>query len=208
MLTALTVLFVGAAFADQPIAACPDRPDARLELTLRREAVAISDDLTIAEVRTLYAEIGKKVPHEPLGFYALPFHYAVEIERPNPGTCTEPTRIRVGMVLDGRRIVLGKEVMKRACLRKAALAHYRRHADANGRAFMKLAGRVQGVLADPAFLMSLHAASTQGSDVEPMVKSALESALPTFDTENRDAQAAVDTPNEVKQLEEACATAT
>lgn len=208
MLIALTVLLVGAASGDQQVAACPDLPFYHVELTLRRGVVTISDDLTLDEVKNLYDEVGKKVPHEPLGFYTSSFHYTVWIDRPQTATCTDPVRIHVGMILDGRRIVLGQEVVAQACLRTAALAHYKRHADANDRAFMKLAAHVQHAITDPGLLLFPRTNDATPPDAEQIVRSALERELPSFDADNRDAQAAVDTPNQVKRLAEACSTPT
>jgi hypothetical protein len=196
----------GIASGEQPIVACPEMRGVHLKLDLQQEAVTISNSLSLEEIRQLYDASGAKVAHQPFGLYTSTFYYRLEVDPSYPADCAVGSQVRVTMVLDSRRIFLGRELGDRPCLRDAALSHYWRHAGANTQALLALSQRLQKAVGDQELLKALQTAGPSMPAVERVLRPALDRQLPQFDAENRELHAAVDTPAEVHRLEDACHT--
>lgn len=188
----------------QPVAVCPYAPPLTVQLAAERETVAVSADLSLSELRSLSAQSGQAPPHTVLGFSISSFHYAVQTTIENERRCGEPVVIRLMLVLDKRRIAVAREVMGQDCLRDVALAHYRRHAEADDEAFTRLAERVGRRVSSTAFQTLLRTKGPSIPEVKRLLQSAVEGELPAYDKERRGVQATVDTPRQVATLENAC----
>lgn len=206
MQAVLTALLVSMIQSPQQAAGCPDQPAARVEFVVLRGAIAVSDSLSLDEIRTLYAANGAQTPHKPLGFYVSTFYYRIETDTGEPTPCPGQVNVRVNLVLDARQIVLGREVMAVPCMRNAAANHYRQHARANVRAVTNLSERLKTIMSDTNRIRALQQAGASGPDIERLLRPILEGELPVFDAESRELQSAVDTPAEIKKLEYACST--
>lgn len=206
MLTALTAFLAGIVQGPELATACPQQLAAQVEFVVQSGAIAVSDTLSLDEIRTLHAANGVQTPHKPLGFYVSKFYYRIETDTGDPTPCPGQLNIRVNLVLDARQIVLGREVMAVQCLREAAANHYRQHARANVRAVTNLSERLKTIMSDANRIRALQQAGASGSDIERLLRPILEGELPVFDAESRELQSAVDTISEIKKLEYACST--
>ncbi len=145
-LTALTALLVGMIQGPQLAAACPEPPPPQVEFVVQSGAIAVSDTLSLDEIRTLYAANDVQIPHQPLGFYAPKFYYRIAMDTGDPTPCPGQVNVRVNLVLDARQIILGWEVMAVQCLRDAAANHDRQHARANLQAGTNLFERLKTIV--------------------------------------------------------------
>lgn len=198
-MTTLSILLLTAALAGQPASACPESPTLRVELSTHSEDVSVSSDSTLMQVNELSALSPQRSRHKPFGFSVSSFHYTV---RSGSGTgCAD--QISVGLVLDGRRIEVAREVMANKCLSPVVVAHYRRHADADYEAFSRLTARVGNTLQSPVFRNAMKSV-VDPVKAEKIVAYAVDRELATYDEERQSIQKNVDTSDEVTQLENAC----
>jgi hypothetical protein len=147
--TTLGILLLTAGLVGQPTSACPEGPTLRVELSTHSWDVSVSGESTLVHLNELSARSRQGSRHKPLGFSVLSFHYTVR-SGPVAG-CPDQVSVGVDVVLDGKRIEVAREVMASKYLGPVAVAHYRRHADADYEAFAWLTARVGNTLRSPAF---------------------------------------------------------
>jgi len=104
-----------------------------------------------------------------------------------------PVQLESEVEIDAAYMAAGhKGLMGSECSRTAALAHYRRHADADNLAFTKRAMSVNLTVRSPAFEASLPPTGRIEPGIRRLFKSVLERELPGYDAQRRAAQSAVD----------------
>ena len=199
--TILSIIFLAAGLAGQPASACPKSPSIRVELSSHSEDVSVSNESALMQLNELSARSPQRLRHKPLGFSMSSFHYTVRSG--SVAGCDDQISIGVDLILDGRRIDVAREVMADKCLGPVAVAHYRRHADADHEAFSRLTARVGNTLQSPVFreVMKNVADFTKA---EKIVVSVVNSELAAYDAERQSIQTSVDTSAEVTRLENAC----
>jgi hypothetical protein len=133
----------------------------------------------------------------------------VKVDHDAAGPCLPHLQIELHLRLAQRRIEIGQEVVKQPCLYDAVLEHYRKKADADEAAYKVYVAWVAAALRETAF-SGQAANSDTGLDetvrtqARQWAKSIVDQGWDLAHGARVAAQRAVDTPEEMRRLAQAC----
>lgn len=165
-------------------------------------------DVTLDQLRSASERLGQTPTHPVLGFYAGTIGYAIPTTRLplgalNGGSQCSDARVEVDLLVVDRRIAIASELTEEPCLYKAALDHYRRHAEAASAALRQFALTVQGKFQSD---FGADGASTK-DDFDALrrgVAGEVDAALQEFDVSLRRLQRALDADRDAQRLSAPC----
>jgi hypothetical protein len=192
-------------------AACPRAPPVRTLVIAGKDPVSVATDLTLAEIRELAKQANRVAAHSPYGFYLGGVAVAIEVDIGNEthDACLGPIDIRVTLKLTDRHIEVAQELRDDPCKFAKVVAHYQRHAEADGAVFDGDVMRVTTTLSHtPAasFVADLAAGSGR-KQIALAVQSIIKPALTAMHVDRASVPKMVDTPAEMNRLEKACTNA-
>jgi hypothetical protein len=110
----------------------------------------------------------------------------------------------VELVLADRHVAMAREAAELPCLSDVVARHYLRHVALDEEAFGRLASRVRDAIASVGFSARADATAAEGRSVEEVLRSAVETELPEYDTDRREMQAEADSDAEIARIRNAC----
>lgn len=191
-------------------ATCPEPTPIRLRVGGRVGEIEIGTAFDLAQLRELSGHYGRKAKHIPFGFYAsqISGETAVTIGNDRQDVCAGPIEIAVTIELAERHIQIGRDLRDDNCQFNAALKHYQLHAEADVAVLRHYVAVVTQTLAQAPLAGIFGAAgkvdSRGGSSFAPAVQAFIEPVLDEMRAEQASAIDAVDTPIEIRRLEQAC----
>jgi uncharacterized membrane protein YebE (DUF533 family) len=196
---------------DQPvIAQCDAALKAETRVVAERGQIAPATNFTLEQIAALAKRSGAQ-DSAPRGFYMarVTEQIQVNLDHEAGGGCIPRIMIELHPRLAERRIEIGGEIVTSPCLYDAVLDHYRAKAAADDAAFAAYADIVAARPRKITF--ALPAARADGAlddmtrtEIEHRVKSVVDHARPPFHDARVAARHAVDTPDELRRLSQAC----
>ena len=195
-------------------AACSSASVVLAEIAVREAPLVTQRTLTLADLRAMAAQLGRRVVHPVLGLYSGTIGYAVrdvEVTVSPPAAQRDAmcpgVHIRADLIVADRRIVVASDLSSTPCLLKAALDHYRRHASAAQVALQRFASALPGAIG-PEVDRHMRERSNMprdgGQDLRDYVGALLDRAVADFTASLAEVQAEVDSPEEVRRLTTPC----
>jgi len=172
--------------------------------------VDVEADLSLAEILDLASHAGQHGKHVPVGFYTAGLGYTVQadISGHDEAHCSGAVQVKITFGLTNRHVQIAKEWANDPCRYAVARAHYLRHAAADDIVVSQFARTLEMALRE-ALLPSLTGSVEEDQQrVEQAVTVVVESGFESLEHARADARDAVDTPDEVRKLSEACSSAT
>lgn len=175
--------------------------------------IAMQNDISLADLRAMSADLARPPAHEALGFYTGTVGYTIAHIGPvlKPGTAGNascpPIEVKAAFVAVERRTVIGTDLSSAPFRLRAAVRHYNHHAEAANQALHQAAEDVSRTLkteidrtlqSSPSALTAEEPGSVQG------VRKALDQTVETLTASLPAVQAAVDTSSEIRKLSTAC----
>ena len=194
-------------------ARCAIPSTAEVHIVAQSSPASIDTNFTLDQIAGLARKFGDSNSRTPLGFYLGSFNDSVVVSLAHGprSECTGRVRIDVRLQLTDRHIVVGHELAQQQCSFLAALNHYRKKAVADETTFAQYASALRTTLA--TISLPLEAIETEGifyatgkSIVKKMVNDLIEHSVEPLHATRIASQKAVDTPDEMKRLAEACNT--
>jgi len=189
-------------------APCARPPNVALEVNVQEAPVAITQDITFDDLKAVSARLGQQPAHPVLGFYAGTLGYTLsgiepaDAESGSVFGCPN-FRLEAKFVAVDRRIVIVRELVGSPCRLRAALDHYRRHADASSVALHRFASGLQAKLGQEIERRIVLAKGTP-DELRHYVDTRLDAALGGFSASLPELQRKVDTKEEVQRLSASC----
>ena len=122
---------------------CPAEPKVTIGIVALHDPPTLHSELTLQQLRDIAQRTHRGGEHEPLGYYFGKFGYTIDIRFPSAGAdCLKEIAITLTMGLFDRQIEVAGDLPEGRCLYRAALLHYRRHAQADDVVFSRYAPRV------------------------------------------------------------------
>ena len=118
-----------------------------------------------------------------------------------------PIEIEVTIELTSRHIEIAQDLRNNACQFNAAVVHYRQHARADAAVFQRHVVMVTQILNRISASDLFSAAGNsgvRGNTLVPVIQSIIKPALDEMHIERVSAIEAVDTPAEIRRLEQSC----
>lgn len=196
------------AAAGEAAAACPPRPRLGIAVVAEHRPPAVGASFSLGQLRDAAARSGRRGRHEPLGFYAGVFGYAVEVTAEGSATpgCAAALRARVRMFLDERVVEVGADLGDRGCRPEAVLSHYLLYAEQDDR-LLGLYARRAWAMFDRMPRSAMLGAPGRGDAEERMaaaVRRAMDDLLRSYDDDRTRALDAADDDEELAKLRGAC----
>jgi len=192
-------------------APCDGALQADTRVIAEREPVAAASNFSLDQIAKLAKRSGTAPDSAPLGFYTAQITDSVDVslEHGVGGACLPHIKVELHLQLARRRIEIGREVVSKPCLYDAVLTHYRKKAAADDAAFAAYVDAVAAALrATPFAGAAAHAEAglddTTRTEAERWVTSVVDPLLQSFHGARAAAQRAVDTPEELRNLAQAC----
>lgn len=173
-----------------------------------------SEAFTLAEIRELARQSGKKLVHPPLGFYIAGFGHRYDVRTvvetsPDGTRCGTLTTVTVRLVLTDRAVVLASDLREHGCDREAVARHYRKHAAADDKAVSEGVQVLNKALV-AAWPVIRERLPPSGAPDEAELRAAIEPvvarSMAAINQVRAAADAAVETPDEVLALVSSCVT--
>lgn len=192
---------------------CSGHSPVTLEVAVRQAPLSVRTDFTLADLSRMAVQLSRRPPHPVLGFYIGTVGYAqprVEVDTVplgrDPRAC-QCVRVQAELVVTDRRIEIGRDLPGGPCRFRAALAHYRRHADAASLALERFAAELPGRLA-PEIERNVAGHPVQPGADDPAlldyIGHLLDQAIGVFSASLTGVQAELDTPQEAQALTISC----
>ncbi|MEA2741573.1 MAG: hypothetical protein QOH05_4880 [Acetobacteraceae bacterium] len=191
-----------------PIAsACETAPDLSIEVTSRFDTTPVRNDYTLADIAALARQQHRDLGRALLGFYTSAFGYTVDLLPEGDAVC--PTRIAttVTLRLQNRLIEIGRDVAANSCVYPGALRHYRRLAAVDEQTVQRFGARAAAMLAQASpTLKQTHASHAEDLDaaLRDQIRALVDRAVAPLHDARQDAQQAVNSAGELKQLASDC----
>lgn len=195
-------------------AACDRGPAITVEVGVSEVPVILHEDISLAELQEMSAQLRRPPIHPVLGFYAGTIGYA--LRRMDVLTEATPTMdarscpqldVRAELVAVDRRIVVASDLSDVPCRLRAAIEHYQHHAVAASLALHQFASGLPSKLeAELDRYVRSHPSSFPADrlNLRQYVDGLLEHAVKTFSASLADIQANVDSPDEIRTLSALC----
>ncbi len=200
-----------AAVPREGLAACDIFPRAYVHTSAQTGQVAVTKDLSLDQITALAKEIGKTRNAAVLGFYIGRFQHqaSATVETGPEARCTKHLRIEIDLQLIDRRIQVGRELLQQPCLLYAAVNHYEKKASADETVFARYVDAIAATLNSTPVLDDFAPIDEPGEvairrHAEQRVEALVDQSLPSLKSARNAAQLAVDTPEEMRLLGEAC----
>jgi hypothetical protein len=186
---------------------CTAEPKVSIAIVAIHDPPTLRFEYSRKQLRDIARSTHRGAKHEPLGYYFGKFGYTIDMRfLPAGADCPERIAITLTMGLFDRQIEVAGDLPEGRCLYRAALSHYRRHAQADDVTFSRYARLAA---------RALHAVPTRqiaGTNPSPAdtdriklnIESIVEKSLSSFNDDREAAQIMVDTPAEVDRLAVAC----
>jgi hypothetical protein len=194
------------AFAHR-VNACETPPDLHIEVTSKFDTPPVRNDYTLAHIAALARQQHRDNGRALLGFYIGEFGYVVDLVPEGDPVC--PTRIQaiVTLRLEHRLIEIGQEAAASSCVYPGALRHYQRLAQVDEQTVERFGARVAAMLvqASPA-LKQTYAPHAEDLDatLRGQIQAVVDRATAPLQGMRQDAQQAVNSSDELKQLASSC----
>ena len=190
------------------VAACATPPRTQVVVTAGVDPWHIGPTVDSAQLDRMAKQTGIAGRHQPYGFYSATVAYAVAADIGNTASdiCRGPIVIHLTMRLTNRHIGVAGDIPAGSCRFGRIAAHYRHHAEADQAVFQRYVLKVEAVL-DELPTPALVAASRAGhgtDHIPAVVDAVIEPVLARMDAARTAARQAVDTPDEVENLEQPC----
>jgi hypothetical protein len=191
--------------------ACESRVKADVNLIAESAPVSVASDFSLSDIATL----AHRAPHsaaQPLpGFYisTVVHKVSMQLESGTTHTCAGDLRIDVSIELTGRQIEIGREIVQQSCRYSAVLRHYKKKAAVDNAVFTKYLDVVKAALrATPLPPLQIGTdedlSAVTRQRIARWVKKVVDQHLQSYHIARLVAMQAVDTPDEMRQLSEAC----
>jgi hypothetical protein len=207
--TAIVAVSMGSAAR----AACGPLAVAAIDVAVREVPLVTQQDLSLADLQAMAAQLGRAAAHPVLGLYIGTVGYAVrdvDVSAKAPASqgkasCPQ-VRIRADLVVVDRRIVVASDLSSTPCLFAAALDHYQRHAAAAHVALQEFASALPGALGPgiDAYVRNRIVREGDDPDLRAYLDRLLDRSVATFMASLAEVQAGVDSPDQVRRLTTPC----
>ena len=189
--------------------ACPQPPPVKVHVVGRVDEIAIGTEFDLAQLRELSDRFGRGTKHRPLGYYVsqISGETSVSVGNAQQDLCMGPIEIEVTIELTSRHIEIAQDLRNNACQFNAAVVHYRQHARADAAVFQRHVVMVTQILNRISASDLFSAAGNsgvRGNTLVPVIQSIIKPALDEMHIERVSAIEAVDTPAEIRRLEQSC----
>ena len=187
---------------------CPAEPKVAIDIVAIHDPPSLHFEYSRRQLRDIAQSTHRKGKHDPLGYYFGKFGYTIDIRfTPAGAGCPERIAITLTMGLFDRQIELAGDLPEGRCLYRAALSHYRHHAEADDAIFSRYARLAAWALhTTPTRQITGTNPSPADTDkIKLNIESIVEQALSPFTNDRDAAQTSVDTPDEVDRLAHGCA---
>jgi hypothetical protein len=210
---ALTVIAAVSSALAGSAATCGSIGMAAFVIGVREGPIMMRDDFSLADLRSMSALLGPPPAHPVLGFYSATVGHSLPditiVTGPSAGgnTGCPQTVIHAELVATDRSIQVANDLSSAPCLQKAAIGHYRRHADAASKALHAFAAERTHTIAKEidSYVRGRRGPSqTDAGDLGRYASRLLDQAVERFSESLRNVQAAVDSPAETRRLTAAC----
>ena len=189
-------------------------PSLSVQISANSTKPDISEQFSRGELNKMAEESRQPRKHPVLGFFVGTLRYLAEISIENSEgqnfSCPGKLQLRLGMEFR-EHIGLAKDIFNGAC-REAALAHYRRHAEAEEAEFTQFAHEVKGAIEREYVKSPLSPAEMPPEQYRTMVldytRSLLNRDLARFDARRQAKRGAIDSQGAARALEAACPSST
>jgi hypothetical protein len=206
--------FLGGAMALMPpvgALACEGLPGTNIQIIAKSEPAVLASGLSLSEIDQLARHTGYVGKGPRLGFYFGHFSDTVSIGvEPEPkSNCAGHIQVEVHMLLVDRHIEIGRELRQQPCLFEVARQHYEKKATADEMVFAQYVAVVTTALHSnplPAMSASVDHPPDEAArqQINRWATTLVEQSLQSFYDARIVAQEAVDTPEELKRLGQAC----
>jgi hypothetical protein len=193
------------------VAECDISPKGNIQMIAESGPVQLASDYSLDQISKLAHDTGNAGKGTRLGFYVGRFMYKISVilEARTDTTCTRHIRVEVDMQLVDRHIEIGQELREKRCLFSAALRHYQKKAKADEAVFAQYVNSTAIALRGtpvPAIGVPRDQPLDDASraQIEEWAKLLVDQSLSPLHAARVAAQQAVDTPEEMKQLTQAC----
>jgi hypothetical protein len=192
--------------------ACESSVKTEVNVIAEAAPVSVASDFSLADIAALAHRAPHSAVQPPPGFYMSTVVHKVSMQlEPGPThACAGDLRIDVSIELTGRQIEIGREMTEQSCRYSVVLRHYQKKAAVDGAVFTKYLDVVKAALraTPPPTLQigtdeDISAATRQR--LEQWIKKVVDQHLESYQVARLAAMQAVDTPDEMRQLSEACA---
>lgn len=192
---------------------CGGSSPVSLEVAVSQAPLSVRTDFTLADLSRMAVQLSRRPPHPVLGFYSGTVGYAlprIEVDAVPLGRDSQPCpRVKVWteLVVTDRRIEIGSDLLGDPCRFRAALAHYRHHADAASLALERFAAALPAKLApEIERYVACHPVRPGPDDAALLdyVGRLLDQAVGAFSASLTAVQADMDTPQEAHALTASC----
>ena len=189
--------------------ACPQSPPTKVHVVGRADEITIGSEFELAQLRELSDRFGRRGKHEPLGFYLsnISGETAVSVRNDRQDFCEGPVEIDVTIRLTNRHIEIGRDLKNNPCQFSAVLEHYQRHAAADTELLQRFVALVIQTLARrtlPDLINEAWNNSSAEKTLAPAIQSIIDPVLDEMHAEQSSVIGAVDTPAEVRRVEQTC----
>ena len=184
-----------------------ETPDLHIEVTTKFEAPAIHSDYTLAKIAALARQQHRDAGRALLGFYVTEFGYTIDLPPEGDQACPAHVDATVTLRLRRRLIEIGQEAAMNACLYPVALRHYRRLAAVDEQTVERSSAHVAMMLAQASpTLKQIYLPHPEDLDaaLREQIRAVVDEAIAPLHNARRDAQQAVNNPDELKRLAHSC----
>jgi hypothetical protein len=207
----LLLVTLALGLARPAFAKCDGELKVDTRVVAEREPVASAANFSLDQIADLAKRSGNAPDTAPLGFYTARVTDEVEVSpgRDAGGSCLPHIQVELHLRLAQRRIEIGQEVARQPCLRDLVLEHYRKKAAADDEAFAVYVDAVADALRTTPFSGAFGREDAPRDDatrteVQQWVKSIVDRGWQPYHGARAAAQRAVNTPEEMRRLAQAC----
>lgn len=199
-----TVLAASAWTPAHAAESCSGPGDLTAQMSMQPAALPVHTDFSAAELRAMAPGNHR---HDPLGFYrdTVGYRLAVNVRKARGGVCS--ALVVDAQIVEARReIQIASDLLDSPCLRRIAIQHYRRHAEAADQALQDMAHGLPTTLRDNALrIMRVRDGSVPlKARIETELGSVLDAAVAAFSKSALAIRDAVDAQSEFQKLIKGC----
>jgi hypothetical protein len=189
------------------VSACETLPDLHIEVKSKFDAPPVRNDYTLAHIAALARQQHRDNGRALLGFYISEFGYMVDLVPAGDPGCPSRIEAIVTLRLQHRLIEIGQEAAASSCVYPGALRHYQRLAQVDEQTVERFGARVAATLVQASpDLKQTYAPHAEDLDatLRGQIQAVVDRAIAPLHGMRQDAQQAVNSSDELKQLASSC----
>lgn len=182
-------------------------PATSIEISHTHNDVQVATDFTSKEILSFAKQQAVNLTYAPVGYYRSSVAFKIKIYNIQGEIrgCPQKLGVAFDLALVNRKIEISRDLVSRKCRYDEALRHYELHAARDEEAFDQFILSSSSQLQAAVEKATAEAAANRNEQVDQLkanINAALQTFLNSLDDAKNAAQAAVDTADELRRLEE------